>query len=339
MFEILFVDDEQYILKSLERIFKGSGHSIHTASNGPAALAILERENIDLIITDYRMPGMDGIELLKIAKSIRPSAARIMLTGFSDLDVTISAINEGEIHKYITKPWENDALLALVNGILPDRKPGDSNDLEREIRDIREALKQSNFSTLRALSCAIELKDRYTKGHCERTMKLAEMLARAAGIDEERLVDLRNAALLHDIGKIGVSPDILNKNGRLTQEEMDIVKDHPRRGAFITSEIEFLHVATRIILEHHEKIDGSGYPHGKKGNDLLLESKILAIADVYDACTSKRSYRAAMDPNDALTVLENGKGILFDEKFVNLFADELQKPGNAALRTPGPAGD
>jgi putative nucleotidyltransferase with HDIG domain len=284
------------------------------------------------------MPGMNGIELLKKAKSLLVSAVRIMLTGYSDLEVTIAAINEGEIHKYIAKPWDNQELLRLVEASLLQKEDlenrsqrGSRNDLEREIRDIREAFKQSNFSTMRALSYAIELKDRYTKGHCERTTRLSEALARASRIPEERIKDLRYAALLHDIGKIGVPLEILNKEGKLTKDEFEVVKQHPQKGALITSEIEFLNTATRIILEHHERIDGTGYPAGKKGAELLVESRILAIADVFDACTSDRSYRAAMTAEGAINVLIAGKNTLFDGELVDSFVREMKKPENALL--------
>jgi putative two-component system response regulator len=344
MYKLLFVDDEPSVLKSLERLFRGERYEIYTATSGDAAIKILETVHMDVIVTDYRMPGMNGIELLKNAKSLLLTAVRIMLTGYSDLDVTIAAINEGEIHKYITKPWNNRDLINLIETVLKQNKSFEKagshylrNDIEREIRDIREALKQSNFSTLRALSTAIELKDRHTKGHCERTMRLSVMLAHKSRISEERIKDLSYAALLHDIGKIGVPLEILNKKGKLSPDEFEIVKQHPQQGALITSEIGFLKVPTRIILEHHERIDGTGYPCGKKSGELLLESRILAIADVFDACTSDRSYRNAMTADDAMRIIIEGKNKLFDGELVDIFTEEMSKAENASLRTPDKA--
>jgi putative two-component system response regulator len=225
MYTILFVDDEDYILRSLERLFGNAGYKLLFATSGDTALDILVRQSIDIIVTDYRMPGMDGVELLKRAKVVSPSSLRIMLTGYSDIDVTIQAINEGEINKYITKPWVNADFLKLIEASISqiDRNPtnraeaqSDADDLERQIRDIKKTLKQANFSALRALSRAIELKDTYTKGHCDRVMRLSEMHARSMGLDDARIVHLRYAALLHYIGKIGVPIEILNKPGRLT---------------------------------------------------------------------------------------------------------------------------
>jgi len=344
MFKLLCVDDEVKILKILKRVFQAEQFEIFTASSGEAAIQILKTTNMDAIITDFRMSGMNGVEFLKIAKEIQPSAVRIMLTAYSNLDITISAINEGAINKYIVKPWDNDELFKIIETIRlqkesmkrMDKMSGDflKKEAEREIRDIREALRQSNFSTVRALSCAIELKDKYTKGHCDRVLKLSEMLASAVGLSKERFVHLRYAALLHDIGKIGIGLDILNKEGPLTPDEMSIIKQHPQKGAFITSEIEFLSDATDIIIEHHEKIDGTGYPAGKKGAELLIESKMLSIADVFDACTSNRSYRKAMPFPMVQKILIDGRDKAFDGKLVDIFINELEKQDNAVLKTP-----
>jgi putative two-component system response regulator len=343
MYTILCVDDEDYILRALERLFANSKHKVLFSMSGNDALDILVRENVDIIITDYRMPGMNGVEFLKRAKVISPSSHRIMLSGYSDMDVTILAINEGEINKYIAKPWVNADFLKLIEASILQisKKPANSGnassdtiDLEQQIHDIKHTLKQANFSALRALSRAIELKDTYTKGHCDRVMKLSEMLTRALVLENDRVVHLRYAALLHDIGKIGVPREILNKKGRLTPEEFGLIKNHPEKGAYITSEIDFLRTSTGIILEHHEKVDGTGYPHGKKTDEILFETKILSIADVYDAVTSERSYRKAMEMNEALAILVDGKNKAFDSGLVDLFTLEIQKPENSLLRLP-----
>ncbi len=328
-YTILCIDDEVSILNALKRIFFDKKYNAITTTNGEHALKILKSEKVNVIISDQRMPGMTGIEILKSAKIISPDTVRIMLTGYADFNVTIEAINEGEIYKYINKPWDDDELLKIIEDII--RKQDSINykvsdeELERRINDVTDALKIANFNTIRALSSAIEINDKYTKGHCDRVMEYAIKLAEKLKINSEKILNLKYASLLHDIGKIGVPANILNKESKLDDNEWEIIKRHPVEGAKIINNIEFLKNASRIVLEHHECIDGTGYPYGKKGNDLLLESKILTIADVFDALTSDRAYRKALSTEKAIEILLNGKNKLFDKKLIDIFIDEIKK--------------
>ncbi len=330
-YTVLCVDDEEHILTALKRVFDNTDYTIITAGSGHDAIGVLDKQKVDIIITDYKMPKMNGVEFLKKAKKIAPAAVRVMLTAYSDFDVTIAAINEGEIHKYITKPWDKDELMQIIaEAITKNEKilhhedyiPSEG-ELKREIHNIKEVLQRASFETVKALSSAIELKDYYTKGHCDRVMNYALKLAEIIKLDEARMADLRYAAQLHDIGKIGIPAHILNKPGSLDKEERKIIEEHPRTGAAIVSEIDFLFQAAQIILEHHEHVDGMGYPDGKKGDELLIESKILAIVDVYDALTSERAYRKAFTKEKALEIVKSEKNRMFDAALTDVFIDNI----------------
>jgi len=180
-------------------------------------------------------------------------------------------------------------------------------------------MREIYIDTVKSLSQAVEAKDPYTNGHSMRVGEYSCKLAEKLGLSQKRLENLKIAAILHDVGKIGVEEGILNKPGRLTEEEYDKIKQHPEIGVKIIKDIEFLKDASEIILSHHERYDGTGYPEGRKHVDIILESQILSLADVFDALTSERPYRNAMTVEEALEVIENGKGSQFDYKLADTF--------------------
>jgi putative nucleotidyltransferase with HDIG domain len=175
------------------------------------------------------------------------------------------------------------------------------------------------IDTVKSLSQAIEAKDPYTNGHSQRVGEYSCKLAESLGLSQKRIENLRIAAILHDIGKIGIDESILNKPGRLTEEEFDKIKQHPEIGVKIIKDIDFLKDVSGIILSHHERYDGTGYPEGRKHENTILESQILSLADVFDALTSERPYRCAMTVEEALEIIENGKGTQFDYKLADAF--------------------
>ncbi len=186
-------------------------------------------------------------------------------------------------------------------------------------------MKNIYIETVRALSYAVEAKDKYTQGHSLRVSEYSIAIANRLNLSQRRIDNIRIAAILHDIGKIGVEEHILNKQGSLTNNEFDKIKQHPITGVKIIQEIDFLKDVAEIILSHHEKIDGSGYPYGKKGNEICLESCILSVADVYDALTSDRPYRAAMSTEKALEIIEQGKDTQFSSVVVDAFVKYINQ--------------
>lgn len=327
---VLFVDDEENILYSVERLFSDKDIRIFKAVNAEKALQIIMKENIAVMVSDHLMPGIKGIELLSKVKEISPDTVRILMTAHADLATAIKAINEGEVFRFVVKPWENDILEGIVQ---------DGINRYRLIR----SLKTGDESKLLSLAQTIELKDPYTRGHCDRVAKYALMIAEALMIGEDKKIEIKYGSWLHDCGKIGIPEKILNLERRLDKEEFEIIKKHSGWGADVARQARLADGIVNIILYHHERFDGQGYPTGIKEKDIPLEARIVSVADVYDALVTDRPYRKGHS-------IENAKGIILSMKetfldpelvdiFINLIPDKMEteitsvsKEDNTTLR-------
>lgn len=303
---ILFVDDEQNVLSAVERLFRHIEITIWTASSALEALAFFENGEIAVIVSDNLMPGMKGVELLAKVKDKSPDTVRILMTAYADLETAIEAINQGEVFRFIIKPWVDDKLVDTV-------KEG----LARHY--IIKSLKRSDESTYRSLAQTIELKDPYTKGHCDRVAAYALLIAEALDFKEETKLFVKYGSWLHDCGKIGVPGAILNKAGRLDKEEFAIIKKHPGWGLDVGRQAMLHSVILNIIHYHHEKFGGLGYPTGIKGEDIPIEARIVAVADVYDALVTDRPYRNGFSVEKAKGIMLSMKGEHLDPDLVDLF--------------------
>lgn len=303
---VLFVDDEHPILSSLERLFADRGVHIRVADNAVDALAILAERTTAVIVSDQRMPGMTGIELLGRAKELTPDTVRILMTAYADMSTAIAAINTGEVFRFVTKPWDNKALVTLVEEALDRYR-------------LARSLRHSDEDMLLSLAQTIELKDPYTRGHCDRVARYALQLAAVLDLPEELRIAIRHGSWLHDCGKIGIPEEILNKPGALDEDEMAIVKRHPAWGAEVARIAQCPPHLVNIILYHHEKYDGTGYPAGIRGEDIPLEARIVAVADIYDALTSERPYRKAFDRAPARDIMQSMRGTFLDPALLDLF--------------------
>jgi putative two-component system response regulator len=312
--KLLFVDDEQSILNCLKRLFMDDNFEILTCTDGHSALEMLKCNNIAVIISDNFMPGMRGIELLQQAKIISPDSVRIILTGHVDFQSAVDAINRGEVYKFVTKPWDNKELRTIV-----------LQSVERH--RIVQSLRKADEYSLCSLAQTIELKDPYTKGHCERVAGYATSIAEAMGLDEALRENIRRGSWLHDCGKIGVPEAILNHPGPLGVDEMGVIKKHPCWGADVARLAHLSETVVKIILHHHERFDGQGYPLGLAGEDIPLEARIVHVADIYDALTSDRAYRARTTREKAIENLLAGKGVCSDPKIVDIFLALLGRTG------------
>jgi len=302
---VMFVDDEPWVLTSFERLFADTGYRCIYCSSPSEALETARNEKVWVVVSDNQMPGMTGIEFLSQMRKISPDTVRIMMTAYASLGVAISAINKSEAFRFITKPWDNQELLLLVEeGIAR--------------YDILTSMRSRDESRYRSLAHTVELKDPYTRGHCDRVADYAERLAFAAGVDEPLITCIRHGCILHDCGKIGVPEEVLNFPGKLTLEEFEIIKRHPDWGTQVAREANLPEAVVNVILYHHERGDGSGYPAGLSGKAIPVEARIAAIADVFDALTSDRPYRKGNTIFDATEIL-NGLAGLLDEELLEVF--------------------
>jgi response regulator RpfG family c-di-GMP phosphodiesterase len=357
MYSILIVDDEPDIVDLLEETFRDAGYRVLTALDAPAALARLENEVPDIIISDNRMPMMSGIEFFEVVRQNHQDVIRILMTGYADLKIAIEAINRGWVYKFITKPFKMEEILVAVQRaleyyevvrqkqILEQRVQERTRALQKvseelaqknsrllrqknEIRRLFSQLQRSFLGTISVLYFALESKDQFTRGHSERVFHYALHLGHKLNLTQSEMVHLKYAALLHDLGKVGIPDSILLKTGKLTEEEYTIVKGHPVRGATILDPIQFLACTRDIIRHHHEHFDGTGYPDGLASENIDIKGRIIAVADAYDAMRSDRPYRCARSRKLALNELKSLTGQQFCPRCVSAFEEVLDEMGD-----------
>ena len=326
---VLLVDDEPPARKLLSLILEPD-YSCTMASNGAEALVALQRVQFDAVISDLQMPGMSGMDLLVKARHDQPYLAFLVTTGVDDVDIGVQAMRSGA-DDYIVKPLLGNVVLASLDRAIHKRR------LERQVENYRlhleemvvertqqlretlQRIEDSYEDTLRALGAAIDLRDSETEGHSQRVRSYSIEIARAMGWPDQQLANLSRGAYLHDIGKLGIPDGILLKPGPLTPEERTIMQTHVQIGFELVSGIPFLSAAADIVLMHHERYDGSGYPRGLKGEDILPAARIFAVADSFDAITSDRPYRRASSFEAGREIIRRESERLFDPQVVDVF--------------------
>lgn len=350
---LLFVDDEPSILSSLRRLFRPLGYTIHVAESGARGLELLAEHSIDLVISDMRMPQMDGARFLEEVRNRWPAVMRILLTGYADVTSTVAAINRGEIYRYISKPWddneivlvvqkaldykrlqsENARLLALtqaqnaelesINASLEAKVQARTTDLRRAMELLQASngnLKKSFLTTIKLLSGLLDLRSQLLGGHARRVAEHARTLAQRLGENEASVQSIFFAGLLHDIGKIGWSEDLLDKPwNRLTPDERGIVVKHPAVAQNLLMAIEPLRDATVIIRHHHERFDGKGYPDQLGGIAIPVGARILAVTNDYDSLLLGTLTARPLTPTEARVFLNDNRGSRYDPTVVDVF--------------------
>jgi len=332
--KVLVVDDELEICISLELVLEDE-YEVHYHQNPETALADVEQLRPDLVFLDINMPTMNGLEVLRRLNEMNDIHSVIMISANDNVEYAVEAMKNGA-YDYLVKPWTVEDVIIRSSKALEKRQLIIQNQyyqqhLEEEVakksHDLMVAyslLKKANLETIKVLSEAIEAKDRYTQGHCSRVSCYACDLGADMGMSQEELESLMAGALLHDIGKLGIKEDILNKNGPLDPFEWLEVQAHPVVGAKIVKGIEYLTAAAEIIRHHHERWDGGGYPDGKKGVVIPTSARIVGIADAFDALTSERPYRPAKPQDEALAVMRENRGTQFDPEILDLFTEIVE---------------
>ena len=313
-YNILLVDDEEDNLALLYRTLRGS-YNLDKSTSPLKAIDMLDEKHYELVISDHKMPEMDGVEFLKKVLEKSPSTMRILLTAYSDANILIDAINYAKIYRYIKKPYNPDELQLIVSSALEYYQLKHDND--KLIDDLKELFS----GTIKAIMGALDARDSFTSGRSRRITYYSVKIANKMNLPTVDVGKIELAGMLHDIGMIGVSDDILYKIGALNQEEYDQIKKHINYSVKILEDIKQLRDVVEIIKYHHEKYDGSGYPSGIKGDEIPVGSRIIALADAFDSIVSNRIYRNRLDYSDALQEIKNNSGTQFDPAVVAAFEE------------------
>ncbi len=329
--KILIVDDENYICKTIYRWLEPEGYECRTANSVDEALKKFQESCPDLLISDIMMPGKNGLDLLKKCRDKYPDIAVLMATAVDNREVAINTLQLGA-YGYMIKPFDkNEFIINVANALERLRLTLISKDyehlLEQEVQDRTAAIRNREEEIANRLVWAAEYRDDETGKHIKRIGLFSAALAKALGWTSHEVDDMRVSAPMHDIGKIGISDIILCKPGKLTPDEFEIIKTHTTIGASIlgNSNISLLQLAHDIALSHHEKWDGSGYPHGLSGEAIPEAARIVAVSDVYDALISDRVYRLALSEEKTIAIMRDGIGKHFQPLIFECFMDILPK--------------
>ena len=315
-YRILIVDDEPDNLALLYRTLRGK-YEIAKSTSPLEALEILKQDKFQCILSDHKMPEMDGVEFLKRTYEISPDTMRLLVTAYTDAGILIDAINYAKIYRYIKKPYNPDELMLTVENALEYwQLKADNGALVNDLKEL--------FSgTITAIVEALDAKDAYTLGRSRRVTFYAVKMAKALHLSETTTGKIELAGLLHDIGMIGVSDDILAKVEKLSTEEYSEIKKHVYHSVKILDDIKQLKDVVELIKYHHEFYDGNGYPYGKKGDEIPIGSRIIAIADAFDSMVTPKVYRNQVVPSVALAKIKEEAGKQFDPDIVECFEQIL----------------
>jgi putative two-component system response regulator len=322
---VVVVDDDAIILKQANMTLMEAGFKVTCLKNGKLLMDYIKMNPTDILLLDIRMPEMDGFETIQAlreweAENSREAVPVIFLTANEDAESEAKGLTLGAID-FIKKPFSSEVLKIRVRNILDLIML--QKDLHREVQKKTSELESLSLHVVQTLAKTIDAKDAYTNGHSERVADYAKEIAKRYGYDEDRQEEIYMMGLLHDVGKIGVPDTVINKPGKLTDEEFAMIKKHPMRGAEILATVSEMPKLVTGARWHHERFDGRGYPDGLKGEEIPEEARIIAVADAYDAMTSHRSYRDIIPQDHVKSEIEKGMGSQFDERFAKIMLEMI----------------
>ncbi len=328
--QIIIVDDEDNALQTM-RLALEEQFDVTTTLNEYKALDILSAKDFEVAVVDLKMPNISGVEMLKQIKEVKPSTEVIMVTGYASVETARQTLKSGAFD-YIQKPFDPEQLRRIIHKAIEHRQKRlfDAEEKSKLLERVRTL--EQNINTLRAnnqqdtvelLSQVIGIRQRYTMQHLKSVEEYTVPIADKFQFSKKEKEDLQVAAALHDIGKLAVGESILNKTGTLTDSDWTQLKSHPEVGANIVGTVDEWQEAAKGVLHHHERLDGTGYPKGLKGDNIPLIARIVFVTDAFDAMTSNRAYRKAMDKSKAVSILREYSGRQFDPGVVDAFIDTV----------------
>lgn len=323
-YKIIVVDDEEGIIDSLSIFLKRSGYQFTGVTDPMEAIEKVKNEHFDLMLLDFIMTPIHGDQVVEEIRKFNKELYILLLTGHKDLAPPLETIRRLDIQGYCEKSDKFDQLLLLIeSGIKAISQMNTIKEINEELKDTYDKLERAYMESIQTLRYTVEAKDTYTRGHSDRVSEFSVLIGKHLGLPETDLRTLQIGGLFHDIGKIGVPDSILLKEGKLTDDEYSEIKNHPTIGAHILSSATIFKDIIPIVKHHHEKYDGNGYPGKLKGDDIPYFARIAAVADTFDAMTSKRTYRDALPLEVVISEIERCKGTQFDPKIADVFLDIL----------------
>ncbi len=324
-YKIIAVDDEEGIIDSLSVFLQRSGYDFIGVTDPMEAIKKVKNEHFDLMILDFIMTPIHGDQVVEEIRKFNKELYILLLTGHKDLAPPLETIRRLDIQGYCEKSDKFDQLLLLIeSGIKSIEQMDEIKKINNELQDTYNRLEQSYLESIQTLRYTVDAKDTYTRGHSDRVSEYSVLIGKKLGLSEQDLKTLKIGGLFHDIGKIGVPDTILQKTTKLDDNEYSEIKNHPTIGAHILSTATIFSDIIPIVKHHHERYDGNGYPGRLKGEDIPYLARIAAIADSFDAMTSRRSYRDSLPIETVISEFERCKGTQFDPKLADIFLDIIK---------------
>lgn len=324
-YKILAVDDEQGIIDSLSIFLKRSGYSFTGITDPTEAIERIKNEHFDLLLLDFIMTPLHGDQVVEEIRKFNKELYILLLTGHKDLAPPLETIKRLDIQGYCEKSDKFDQLILLIeSGIKSVEQMREIKEINEKLSNTYKQLEQAYMESIQTLRYTVEAKDTYTRGHSDRVSEYSVLIGEALGLPEDDIKKLKLGGLFHDIGKIGVPDSILQKEGKLSDDEYSEIKNHPSIGAHILSTASIFQDILPIVKHHHERYDGKGYPSQLAGENIPYLARITAVADTFDAMTTKRSYRDSLPLDYVISEFERCKGTQFDPKIADVFLDILK---------------